>query len=134
MAADTGRDFVLKQGTASGGTAIGAFRTTNLTINNQLVDITTKTAGRNRTLLSAGGITSMSISGEGVFEDAAVEYTVLGYATAGTNNAFGIVLPNGDYVDGSWQVSSYTRTGNYDDAETFSITLESSGAVTYTAN
>jgi TP901-1 family phage major tail protein len=132
MAAQKGRSLIIKQGTASGGTTVAAVRTISMTVNNTMVDVTTKDSAGTRALLEDGGITSLSIQVEGVFTDAAVEETVRGYAFANSINAFGLVLPNSDTIDASWQITNYTRSGGFDDAEVYSFTLESSGTITYT--
>lgn len=134
MAADRGLDFILKQGTAAAGTAIAGARSSTLTINNEVVDITNKDSAGAQTLLAAAGVQSMQITCQCVFTDSAVEETVRGYAFAQSINAFGIVFPNGDYLDGSWFISDYQREGEYNGAEMASFTLNSSGTMSYTAN
>ena len=133
MAAQKGRSFLLKQGTASGGTTLAGMRTTGMTLNNAQVDITNKDSGGWRTLLEDAATQAIDITAEGVFTDAAVEETVRGYAFANSINAFGLLFGNGDQLDGNWAISSYARTGNHDGEETYSITLQSSGALVYTA-
>jgi TP901-1 family phage major tail protein len=133
MAAQKGRNFLLKQGTATGGTTLAGMRTTGLTINNEQKDITNKGSAGWREYLEGAGTQSMSITAEGVFTNAAVEQTVRGYALANSINAFGLLFPDGDYIDGNWAITSYQRTGAHDDAETYSITLESSGQPVYTS-
>lgn len=133
MAAQKGRSLLLKQGTASGGTTVAGIRTLSINVGNGMVDVTTKDSSGTRALLEDAGVTAVSVSVDGVFTDAAVEETVRGYAFANSINAFGIVFGNGDTIDASWQITSYNRAGGFDDAETFSMTLESSGTITYTA-
>lgn len=132
MAADRGLDFLLKQGTAAGGTTVAGMRTTGLTVNNEIVDITNKDSSGARTLLADAGVQALTITASGVFTDAAVEETVRGYAFAKSINAFGLVFPNGDTLDASWYITNYERAGEYNGEETYSMTLESSGAITYT--
>ena len=129
MAAQKGDLLLLKQG----GTTIAGLRTTRLSINNTLVDVTTKDSSAKRTLLAAAGIQSMSISVDGVFNDAAIEETIRGFAVAGSINTFKLLFPNGDDFTGSFQIASYERGGDVGGEETFSMTLESSGTIAYTA-
>jgi len=134
MAAQLGLSFLLKQGTAAGGTTLAGMRSTSMTINQQIVDVTTKdSSNRWRELLAGAGVRSMTITAAGVFTDAAVEETVRGYAFAGSANAFGLIFANSDKIDASWIISSYSRAGEHDGEETYSITLESAGAITFTA-
>ena len=129
MAAQKGDSLLLKQG----GTTIAGARATRLVINNAMVDVTTKDSAQKRTLLAAAGIQSMSISLDGVFTDAAIEETIRGYAAADSSNTFVLLFPNGDDWTGSFQITSYERGGDVGAEETFSMTLESSGTIAYTA-
>lgn len=136
MAANSGNDFLLKVGDGASTeafTTLAGMRTTSMTINNALVDITTKDSSHNRTILSGGGVKSMSISADGVFTDAAVEETLRANATANTLNNYQIEFGNGDTYEGAFLITSYQRAGSNDAEETFSVSLESSGALTYTA-
>lgn len=133
MAAQKGRSFLLKQGTASSGTTLAGMRTTGFTINNEQVDITNKDSAGWKTLLEGAGTQSITITAEGVFTNAAVEHTVRGYAFANSINSFGILFPDADYFDGSWAITNYQRTGTHNGEETYSLTLESSGAIVYTS-
>jgi TP901-1 family phage major tail protein len=131
MAAGAGSTFILKQGTAAAGVQVAGMRTTAMTVNNATVDITNKDSAGWRTLLAAAGVTSMSITAAGVFTNATVEETVRGYAFARTINAFGLVFSNAGKLDGLWYISNYQRDGAFNNEETYSLTLESSGAMTY---
>ncbi len=134
MAAGSGRSFILKIG--DGGspeafTTIVAFRSNSLRINGQLVDTTTKDSTGWRELLSGGGIRSMSMSGSGVFKDAANEESLRSVAFSQALRSFQM-LSGAHVFQGSFQVLNYERTGEVDGAEEFSCTFESSGVVSYT--
>ncbi len=133
MAAQKGRDFLLKVGTASGGTTVAGMRTTSLTVNGETVDVTNKDSAGARTLLAGAGVSSMSLSAAGILSGSAQATTLLGYSLDRSLNAFGIIFDNGDAIDGSFQVTQYQAGGEYNKEQTFSITLESSGALTVTA-
>ena len=112
---------------------MAAMRTTSLTLNNEQVDTTNKDSQGWRTLLEAAGTQSMDISAEGVFTDETIEETVRGYAFANSINEFAIVFGNGDSIDGDWAITNYQRSGAFNGEETYSLTLQSSGAPTFTA-
>lgn len=134
MAAQKGLNFLLKEGAVAGSpTTLAGMRATSFTINNEIVDVTTKDSSNARTLLAAAGVTSLTISASGLFTDATVEETVRGYAFAGSANTFHLVFENTDTLEASFVISSYERSGEYNGAEEYSITLESSGTLTYTA-
>lgn len=132
MTAKKGYDYVLKQGTASGGTVIGGLRNTKFVVNNEMVDVTSKSTAGWRTLLESAGTKSVQITAEGVFNDDAAYDTVMGYAMNGTINTFGLVDGDGNTLEGSFQVSSLESSGAFNEAQMYSITLESSGTPTYT--
>lgn len=134
MAAQKGRSFLLKQGSASAGTTLAGMRTTGLTVNNEQVDITNKDSNGFREYLEDAGTKSLSITAEGVWKDSAVEQTVRGYAFANSINAFALVFGNADTLEGTFAITSYQRAGAFNGEETYSITLESSGSYAYTVN
>jgi len=75
----------------------------------------------------------MSISGSGIFSDDQWLEDVQGYALDGTIQTYKIISGNGDYFIGDFQVASVERNGEYNGAEQYSLSLESSGTVAYTA-
>lgn len=137
MAAEKGAAFTLSVGdgaTAEVFTVVGGMRTTGLTINNEMVDITDKDSGGKRELLAAAGIQSVSISAAGVFKDAASEATVRGNAQDDSIDNYKVLFGSGDDYTGAFQITSLEYTGEHNGARQYTMTLESSGAVTYTSS
>lgn len=135
MAAQKGRSFVLKVGdgaTSETFTTVGGMRTKSLAINNELVDITDDDSAGKRELLAAAGIQTVTVSGSGVFKDSASEETVRRNAKDQTIDNYRIQFEDGSYFEGAFQISSLEYTGEYNGARMYSITLESSGDITYT--
>ena len=95
------------------------------------VDITNKDSGGNKTLLANGGIHSMSVSGSGVFTDAAVEENLRAAMNGTTFSNFQILLPDFGTYTGAFNVTSLEYAGEYNGEVTYSLSLESSGAITY---
>lgn len=133
MAAQKGNLFLLKIYNGVTYDSILTARSTEMTINRETVDVSNKGSGGWRTLLAEAAPGSMSITLEGVFEDAAYEEDIRAKAQAGTSDLFELYSGNGDKWTGTFLVTSYSRAGNYNDAETYSITLESAGTVGFTA-
>ncbi len=135
MAAQKGSLLLIKIG--NGGsptetfTTVAGLRTTRMALNQQPVDCSNKDSGAWRQLLGNAGIRSISISGGGVFTDAASEESLRGYAFAGSVNNYKLYFGNGGILSGAFQVTSYERAGNHDGEETYNLTLESAGAVTF---
>ena len=140
MAAQKGSALLLKIGadaTAAPAsdtyTTVGGLRSTGISMNDEAVDVTTKDSSGVRELLANGGIQSCSVSGSGVFTDAASE-TTLKNAFGGSNFAnFEIVIPDFGTYKGKFMVASLEYTGEHNGEATYSVTLENSGAFAFTA-
>ena len=116
-------------------------QTVNLDISNSLIDITTKDS--NSWMEKLSGQRSFSVSTDGL-----LDYDTTGthdgpaladFAIAGTelHFSFGITvggtLSTGDVVyTGSGFVSSFNQSGGTDDSPTYSISIDSNGALTRT--
>ena len=132
-----GRELRIKVRTSTGPdvfTVIGGIRTESMTINSETVDVTDKDGNGWRELLEGAGITSMSLKGSGVVSDDTV-FTdhIMAAVMANTHVVLKIESGLGDVWQGTFAVPSAERAGEYNKEETFSITLESAGAITYTA-
>ncbi|MBL4801742.1 MAG: phage major tail protein, TP901-1 family [Emcibacter sp.] len=134
MAVEKGRAFLLKIGDG-GGTetfdVVGGMRSTSLRINNETVDVTNKTSGGWRELLSGAGIRHISLSGGGIFTDSASEGLLQAKALASSVDNYEIVFESGAKFSGAFQVTSLEYSGDYNGERTYNISLESSGVVTY---
>ena len=137
MAKFKGRELRIKVRVSTGPdvfTVIGGIRTESMTINSETVDVTDKDGNGWRELLEGAGITSMSLKGSGVVSDDAV-FTdhIMAAVMANTHVVLKIESGLGDVWQGTFAVPSAERAGEYNKEETFSITLESAGTITYTA-
>jgi TP901-1 family phage major tail protein len=134
MAAQKGAALLLKINTTSDTyVTVGGLRSTSITLNDEAVDVTNKDSSGNRELLADGGIFSLSVSGSGVFTDAASEETLRGAMNATTFKNFQVIIPDFGTYQGAFMVASLEYSGEYNGEVTYSVTLESSGAITYTA-
>ena len=140
MAVQKGSSFLLKDNSTGTPATIGGLRSTSMTINGEMVDVTTKdsnafiTSGNDkaRDLLQGGGIRSMSISASGVFTDSSTENILRGFAFDGAIQNYNLVFGDGSTIAGAFLITSYERAGEYNGEETYSVTLESSNTITYT--
>lgn len=136
MAAMKGRTFLVKLGdgaTSETFTTIAGGRTDSLTVNNEPVDVTSKTNAPWRTLLADAGLRSVTVNGSGVFEDSQSEADFRTAVLAGTIDNYEIVFDNGDKYSGAFLAASLTEGGDYTDGQTFEFSIESSGTITFTA-
>ena len=141
MAAQKGSSFLLKDNSSGSAVVIGGLRSTSMTINGEIVDITAKDSATfsgssghdiGRALGPQMGIRSMSVSASGVFTDSAGENNIRGAAFTGSSVNYDLVFGDESTVKGAFIVTSYERAGEYNGEETFSVTLESNGTMTYT--
>lgn len=137
MAKFKGRELRIKVRVSTGPdvfTVIGGIRTESMTINNETVDVTDKDGNGWRELLEGAGITSMSLKGSGVVSnDTVFTDHIMAAVMANTHVVLKIESGLGDVWQGTFAVPSAERAGEYNKEETFSITLESAGTITYTA-
>ncbi len=135
--AQAGRNFLLKLGNGTSPetyTTVTGFRATDITINGSPVDITNKSSGGWQELLPGAGVRSCDITGSGVYDanSAVALATVVDAALAGGEILpFQVVSQAGDYFVGYWAVAIFKRAGQYNEAETFNITLKSHGVITH---
>lgn len=132
MAAQKGRNILIKisDGTSPGTfTTVGGMRSKTLTINNEQVDVTTDDEAPWRHLLADAGLRSISLSGSGVFKDDSAYNDVEDLAMNANLQEFQLVMGNGDYFQGLFQVASLEYAGEHNGEQTYSMTLESAGIV-----
>lgn len=134
MAAQQGREFLLKVSDGAGGyEAVGGFQTNSFEINGQAVDVTSKNSGGFKEALSGGGIISINTSASGVFMDDTAFQTVHDAAFTNTHLDCQIVVPGFQTYTGNFIVSTLSMEGGTEDAITYSLQMESSGAIAVTA-
>jgi len=126
MTAFVGRKAIFKKGL----TTVAAVRTRSMTLGNEVVDITSDDDNGFRTMLAEPGNKTLDLTVEGVFKDA----TMLTVAMSGTDimEAFSILFPSIGTIAGDFLVTSFEAGAAYNEAGTFSCSLQSSGAFTFT--
>ena len=138
-----GRDFLIKIGDGTSpptfNTLMGV-RSRTITINNEVVDVTDSDNAPWRRLLDDAGLRSLTISASGVAKDDAagqdlMERALGMIATAGNQTLETCLMqfPNGDILEGLFMIASLERGGEHVAEETFTVTLESGGGLTFTA-
>lgn len=127
MAASAGRELLIKKGVS----VIAGVRTKTVTINGEPIDVTSDDDSGFRTLLASAGLRSIDLSVEGVTKDATLRAIVAGVSSQLLTD-ISIEYPNGDTIDGDFYLVNIEESGEYQDALTFSASLQSSGPFTYT--
>ena len=132
MSAESGRAFLLKVGNGGSPVAyatVAGLRTTQLSINGEMVAITSKDSGGWRELLSGAGVRSVSVSGAGVFTGSTAEVRLKGNALAGVIDDYRLSFESGETLIGRFLVTRLDYAGDYNGERSYTIALESSGAV-----
>lgn len=118
------------------GTKIASVRTKSLTVDSSAIDITTDDDSGIRTLLEEPGQHQIDISVEGLLADDAL----LAQIVNGTLfiQELTIKLPftfttTQATIVGDFRLNNFEQSGEYQDAVTFSATLQSTGTFTFTA-
>jgi TP901-1 family phage major tail protein len=133
-----GRSFLVQiEDTPSSGTytTVSSMRSTSLTINNSLVDVTEKDGAPWREVLASAGLKSLSITAAGPIKNTSIIRRLMAsvFSTSGGDLLnYKIVSGFGDTITGAFLVTGIDRAGEFAGEETYSLKLESSGTMTYT--
>lgn len=126
--ADTARNFLIKKG----GTAIAGARENSMTIDNSPVNITDIASGGFRTLADFSGERALDLSVSGVWKDKVVRDLALGADTGLLLTDLTLDFADGGDIAGDFFLANYEEGGPHDGEVTFTASLQSSGAWTYT--
>jgi TP901-1 family phage major tail protein len=134
MGAQKGKDLLVKMYDGASYVTVAGLRSRKIAFNAELVDVThAESVDRWRELLAGAGVKRASISGRGLFKDAASDALVRQAFFDGTINACQVVVPDFGTIEGPFQISSLEFSGEHNGEVTFDIGLESAGALTFTA-
>lgn len=132
MAAEKGSAFLLKVG--NGGespvfTTVAGMRTTQMSVNGEAVNVTSKDSGGWRELLSGAGVRSISVAASGIFTGSAAEIRIKTNALAGQVDDYELSFESGEKLRGRFLVTRLDYSGDYNGERNYALSLESSGAV-----
>ncbi len=137
MVAQRGRDLLVKLDASGTGTfaTVAGLRTKRLAFNSETVDVTdADSAGRWRELLSATGVQRASVSGAGIFKDAASDAAMRSAFFSGAIHTWQFVVPDFGLVEGPFQITALEYSGAHDGEVSFEVSLESAGAIGFSAS
>ncbi len=137
MAGQKGRDVLIKIGDGGGTevfTTVAGIRAKTISLNARSVDGTSgESPSAWRELIAGAGVKSASVSGAGVFKDAASDTTMQTTFFAQTVRNFQLVIPAFGILQGPFLIEALDYAGDHDGEATFAVTLASAGAITFTA-
>ena len=129
MAGNVGRADAIKKGVA----VIAGVREKTIAWAGEAIDVTSDEDGGIRQLLGVYGQQQLTISGSGVYKDDETFRSVaLNTGTTGLLTDVTYEFANGDVVSGDVLLTSYEEGAPYQDATTFSFTLEYTAGWTLT--
>jgi len=132
MGAEKGSAFLLKVG--NGGeppvfATVAGMRTTQMSVNGEAVNVTSKDSGGWRELLSGAGVRSVSVAASGIFTGSAAEIRIKSNALAGQVDDYELSFESGERLRGRFLVTRLDYSGDYNGERNYALSLESSGAV-----
>jgi len=132
MAAEKGSAFLLKVGNGAVPlvyATVAGLRTTQMSVNGEMVAITSKDSGGWRELLSGAGVRSVSVSGAGVFTGSAAETRLKANALSGALDDYRLSFESGETMTGKFLVTRLDYAGDFNGERSYTLSLESSGPV-----
>ncbi|MEO6945232.1 MAG: phage major tail protein, TP901-1 family [Nitrobacter sp.] len=134
MGAQKGKDLLLKMSDGASFVTVAGLRSRRIAFNAEIVDITNaESTDRWRELLAGAGVKRASLSGRGLFKDAASDALVRQAFFDGAISDCQVVVPDFGTIEGLFQISSLEFSGEHNGEVTFDLALESAGALTFTA-
>lgn len=134
MGAQKGKDLLLKMSDGSSFVTVAGLRSRRIAFNAEIVDVTdAESTDRWRELLAGAGVRRASLSGRGLFKDAASDALVRQAFFDGVINTCQVVVPDFGTIEGMFQIASLEFAGEHNGEVTFDLALESAGALTFTA-
>jgi TP901-1 family phage major tail protein len=134
MAAQKGKDLLVKIADGAGFTTVAGLRSRRIAFNAETVDIThAESADRWRELLDGAGVKRASVAGRGLFKDASTDALMRQTFFDGAVKNFQIVIPDFGTVAGAFQITSLEFAGEHNGEVTYEMALESAGALTFAA-
>lgn len=133
MGAEKGSAFLLKVGNGAEPpvfTTVAGMRTTQMSVNGEAVNVTSKDSGGWRELLSGAGVRSVSVAASGIFTGSATEVRVKTNALAGLVDDYELSFESGEKLRGRFLVTRLDYSGDYNGERNYALSLESSGPVT----
>ena len=134
MVAQKGKDLLLKIFNGTAFETVAGLRSKRLAFNAETVDVTdADSVGRWRELLGGAGVQRASVSGAGIFKDAASDALVRNAFFNASILNWQIVTPGFGNISGPFQVSALEYSGQHNGEVLFEMALESAGAISFEA-
>lgn len=112
---------------------IAGLRSTSFSLSTESIDISSQDSAHWKEILSTQGLRSVSISGDGVFKDEITFKKARDLSISRALRNWRVETNTaGDYWQGCFMITSLEQSGEYNAESAYSLSLESSGAISYT--
>jgi TP901-1 family phage major tail protein len=113
---------------------VAGIRAKTIALNARSVDGTSgESASAWRELIAGAGVKSASVSGVGVFKDAASDAIIQSVFFAQSVRNFQLVIPGFGNLQGPFLIEALEYSGDHDGEAAFAISLASAGVISFTA-
>ncbi len=137
MTGQRGRDVLIKisdGGVPESFITLAGIRTSEIELNARAVDSTSaESEGGWRELIAGAGIKTARVRGRGVFKDAASDAQMRAVFFAGQIMRWQLVVPGLGVLEGPLQIAELKWGGEHDGEATFTVELQSAGALSFEA-
>lgn len=135
MGAQRGKDMLLKiEGAGGVYETVAGLRARTISLNARSVDVTdADSAGRWRELLAGAGVRSASVSGQGVFRDAASDAAIRESFFEQSAKTWRLIVPDFGVLQGPFLVAALEYAGEHEGEASFALSLASAGPVEFSA-
>ncbi|MBN8606789.1 MAG: phage major tail protein, TP901-1 family [Caulobacterales bacterium] len=138
MSGQKGRDVLIKIGDGGAPEAfvtVAGIRAKTISLNARTVDGTSgESPSAWRELIAGAGVKSASVSGAGVFKDAASDALIQQAFFAQSVKNFQLVVPDFGVLEGPFLIEALDYSGDHDGEAAFAVTLASAGALSFAAS
>jgi TP901-1 family phage major tail protein len=137
MSGQKGREVLIKIGDGEepeGFVTVAGIRAKTISLNARTVDGTSgESPSAWRELIAGAGVKSASVSGAGVFKDAASDALIQQAFFAQNVKRFQLVIPDFGLIEGPFLIEALDYSGDHDGEAAFAVTLASAGALSFAA-
>ncbi len=135
MAAQRGKEMLLKMRDDSGAfVTVAGLRSRRIAFDAEAVDVShAESVGRWRELLAGAGLKRATVTGAGVFKDAASDLLARQTFFDGAIRDWQVIIPDLGTLQGPFQIAGLDYRGEHQGEVSFEMVLASAGALIFSA-
>lgn len=134
MTAQKGKDLLMKIDDDGSFITVAGLRAKRMAFNAETVDVTdADSSGGWRELLSGAGVQRASVSGSGIFKDAASDELVRATFFNSEIKNWEITIPDFGTITGPFQLTALEYSGQHNGEISFEAAIESAGLLSFGA-